>query len=69
MNIGIEVLIVTDTTTGKRGLRVYPYITGTAKQMRMLTAAITIALFVGSITVLSWVSPDPIIEPTVTLWP
>ncbi len=61
--------MVTDTTTGKRGLRVYPYIVATDKQIKLIASAITICLFVSMIILLSCAAPDPIIKPTVTLFP
>ena len=69
MKAGIEVSIVTDTTTGKRGLRIYPYFEATDKQKAYIASAITIGLFVGSIILLSCAVPDPIIQPTVNIYP
>lgn len=69
MKFGIEVAIVKDATTGKSGLRVWPYIYATERQIRYIGSAITIGLFLGSLALLTSLTPDPIIEPTLTLYP
>ena len=69
MRFGIEVVVVKDAATGKNGLRVWPYIYATPRQMRYIGSAITIGLFLGVIALLTSLTPDPIIEPTVTLFP
>lgn len=69
MRFGIEVVVVTDAVTGRKGLRVWPYIYATQRQMRYIGSAITIGLFLGSIALLTSLSPDPIIEPTIKLIP
>lgn len=69
MRIGIECFVVTDVTTGKKGLRLFPYIEATDKQKTILAGAVAIILFAGSILFLSCQTPDPIIQPTVNLFP
>lgn len=69
MKFGVEVAIIHDAATGKRGLRIWPYIYATPRQIRYIGSAITIGLFLGSLMLLTSATPDPIIAPTVTLYP
>ena len=69
MRIGIEVFVVTDSVTNKKGLRIYPYVEATEKQKTILAAGVAIILFAGSLLFLSCQTPDPIIQPTVHLFP
>jgi hypothetical protein len=69
MRIGIEFFVVTDSVTNKKGLRIYPYVEATEKQKTVLAAGVAIILFAGSLLFLSCQTPDPIIQPTVNLFP
>lgn len=69
MRIGIECFVVTDVTTGKKGLRLFPYIEASDKQKTILAAATAIILFAGTVLLLSCQTPDPITHPTVNLLP
>lgn len=69
MKVGIEMSIVADSTNGKKGIRVFPYWEGSDKAKTAFVTSTIIILFAGSILMLSCSSPDPIIQPTVTLIP
>lgn len=69
MRIGLEVSIVKDTASGKRGLRVMPYLHATPEQTRLIAYAVAVGLLIGSLILLTYVAPDPIIAPTTVLIP
>lgn len=69
MQVGIEVSYVTDTTTGKRGIRVVPYLHATKQQKQLVAAAVVFGLFLGSMMLLGSIVSDPIIKPEVVLIP
>jgi hypothetical protein len=69
MRIGVEIAIVTDALTGKRGLRVWPYMVATPQQYRLMASIIAISAFLTSIVLLTSLEPDPVIKPELVLFP
>jgi hypothetical protein len=69
MKVGIEMSIITDTHNGKKGIRVFPYWDGSDKAKTVFVTTTIIILFASSVFMLSCATPDPIIQPTVTLLP
>lgn len=69
MRLGLEVTTVTDSSTGKRGLRVWPYIHASEAQKRVLVSGAIVMAFLAAIFILVSIAPDPVLGPETVFIP
>lgn len=69
MQLGLEVTFVTDSSSGKKGLRVWPYIHATEYQKKALVSGAIVMAFLAVIFLLASIAPDPVLRPETVLIP